>query len=70
MSIDREGTAPGLKPTVEEPDHLHMRCKSHPNCDSMLAIEVKIPGQSGAHTYRCIKCHRTWGVRTGGGIDL
>jgi len=69
MPIDQEGTAPGLKATAKEPKQVHMKCKSD-NCDSILAVEVELPGQAGSHVYRCVKCHRTWGIRTGGSIDL
>ena len=69
MPIDPAGTKPGLKPKVDEPKHIHLKCKSD-TCDSILAFEMDIPGQTGAHTYQCVKCHRTWGIRTGGGIDI
>lgn len=70
MPIDPAGTTPGVKPSVEEPKEVHLKCKTE-TCDSILATEIKIAGQmAGSHMYRCVKCSRTWSIRTGGGVDL
>lgn len=70
MPIDPAGTSPGLAgsappatPTV------HMRCK-RPECDSIVAIEVKHPGMGGRRLYQCVKCKTSWGVNTGGPVDI
>ncbi len=71
MPIDAGGTAPGLK-SGSEAQHtvLHMKCK-RPECPSNQVIEVKQPGAvRGQHLYRCVKCHTSWGVNTGGPVDL
>lgn len=70
MSIDHTGTAPGLKEAAEEEvPKLHMRCKNS-NCDSILAIEIKAGAMVGHHLYQCVRCRMTWGVATGGAIEL
>ena len=70
MPIDPTGTAPGLAGSLEpEPKRLHMKCKNE-GCDSIEVIEVQTPPGTGRHVYSCVKCHTTWGVLTGGGIDL
>jgi transposase-like protein len=70
MPIDPTGTAPGLTGQVpEEPKHLHMKCKN-PSCDSISVVEVHLPNNPGRHLYRCVKCHTSWGVMTGGSVDL
>jgi transposase-like protein len=71
MPIDPTGTTPGLAVSqTEEPKKVSMKCK-RPGCDSTQAIEVMHPGSaSGRRMYRCVKCKQTWGVSTGGPIDL
>lgn len=71
MPIDPAGTKPGLSPTTEPPvPTLHMKCK-RPECDSNIAIEVKIPtSASGRRLYQCVKCKVSWGINTGGPVDL
>jgi hypothetical protein len=70
MAVDPTGTTPGLKETEETPEEVHMRCKN-PECDSILAVEMKIPGQTGGRRmYQCCKCKRTWGVPVGGSVEL
>jgi len=71
MPIDPAGTTPGLKKIEEKPKEIHIRCKN-PQCDSILAIEIKVAGQenSGHHLYQCCKCKRTWGIATGGAVNL
>lgn len=70
MPIDPVGTAPGLVTGVTpEAPKLHLRCK-RPECDSILATEVHHPGMSGRRLYQCVKCRTSWGVNTGGPIDL
>ena len=70
MPIDPKGTKPGLTPQTDEPKQVHIKCKND-GCDSILAIIVEIPGMpAGTHLYRCVQCHRQWGIRTGGNIDL
>ena len=70
MPIDPAGTAPGLTKTEEEVPKIHMRCKSD-KCDSILAVEVKVPGQpSGSRLYRCCKCNRTSMIPVGGSVEL
>lgn len=71
MSIDHAGTAPGLSPKVEEVETVNMRCKSSPQCDSMLAVEMKHEGIAAGHRmYQCTKCKRSWGVAVGGSVNL
>jgi hypothetical protein len=71
MPIDPAGTAPGLAASqVPAIPTVHIRCK-RPECDSILAIEVKHPGAaSGRRLYQCVKCKISWGVTTGGPVDL
>lgn len=70
MPIDPAGTTPGLTPKAEEAPTVHIRCKN-PSCDSINAIELKIPGmQGGSRLYQCVKCHRTHGVAVGGAFEL
>ncbi len=49
----------------------NMKCKNR-NCDGMEVYELDIPPikNSGRHVYECTKCHTTWGVHTGGSVDL
>lgn len=65
MPIDETGTAPGVPPRVEEEKSIHLRCKRD-GCDSILAVEIKIPGLEGRHMYRCVACKHTHTVVTGG----
>jgi hypothetical protein len=70
MPIDPAGTTPGLKKTETVPKEMHVRCKN-PQCDSILAIELKIAGQEGGRRmYQCCKCKHTWGVVVGGFVEL
>ncbi len=71
MPIDPSGTSPGLAgQTPAEPPKIHMKCK-RPECGSNLAVEVQHPGSAtGRHLYRCVKCHTSWGINTGGPVDL
>lgn len=71
MPIDPGGTAPGLSGAAAEPlKSVNMKCK-RPECDSMRVVEVLHPGAAaGRRLYRCIKCHTSWGVLTGGPVDL
>lgn len=70
MPIDHTGTTPGLAQATKEPPKLHMRCNA-PGCDSITAIELKVPGQeNGARLYQCCKCKHTRGVAVGGGFVL
>lgn len=71
MPIDPAGTTPGLAgPTNPSAPTVHMKCK-RPDCDSILAIEVKHPGTTGGRRlYQCAKCRTSWGVNTGGAVDL
>lgn len=69
MSFDPAGTAPGLQPQVEAPPKVHWKCRN-PTCDSMLAIEVKLPNQPGRHLYQCCACKMTMGINTGGSFDI
>lgn len=66
--IDPAGTTPGLVGQVQEQKQHNMKCKNA-NCDSNLAVEVNI-GQPHSRVYRCVKCHRSWGVVVGGGVNL
>lgn len=71
MPIDPSGTAPGLTPKTEEVETLNMRCKRHPQCDSMLVIEMKHQGIAAGHRmYQCVKCKMSWGVAVGGSVNL
>lgn len=69
--IDPSGTTPGLAaPTTPESPRVHMKCK-RPECDSILATEIRHPGTvGGRRLYQCVKCHTSWGVNTGGPVDL
>lgn len=71
MPIDPAGTTPGLAaPLASAPPTVHIRCKRN-GCDSINAIEVKHPGSpSGRRLYQCVKCRTSWGVNTGGPVDL
>jgi DNA-directed RNA polymerase subunit M/transcription elongation factor TFIIS len=70
MPIDHTGTEPGLQSKEDEIPKINLRCKSFPQCDSVLAIEVKIPGMHpSTRLYRCVKCQRTWGVPVGGAFS-
>lgn len=70
MPIDPAGTTPGLaQPVPEKPKEHNMKCKNK-NCDSITVIEVPVPQAPGRHLYQCTKCRTTWGVNTGGAIDL
>ncbi len=69
MPIDPAGTKPGVQAQPPQPKVVNWRCKNQ-KCDSMQATEIPMPGNTGRHIYRCIKCNTTWGVQTGGGIDL
>lgn len=69
MSFDHAGTKPGLTPEAQEPPRHNMRCKNK-NCDSIEVFEIQYPNSGGRHMYRCVKCHTTWGVLTGGSVDL
>lgn len=70
MPIDPTGTSPGLAQTPKEPQKLNMRCNA-PGCDSITAIELKIPGHdNGARLYQCCKCKHTRGVAVGGSLNL
>lgn len=70
MPIDPAGTTPGLTPKKEEPAKVNMRCRNA-NCDSIVAIEVKLEGQEGGHRmYQCCKCKQTRGVAVGGSVTL
>ena len=68
-SFDPAGTKPGLRPQAPEPKRHNMRCKNK-GCDSMEVFEMNIPNNAGRHVYSCVKCHTTWGVQTGGAVDL
>jgi hypothetical protein len=70
MPIDPAGTKPGLAPQAVAPKVHNMRCKNKGNCDSMEVTEIVMPGGTGRHVYRCVKCNTTWGVVTGGSVDL
>jgi len=68
-NFDPAGTAPGLAPKAKQEDQtVNMSCRRR-GCDSMLAYEIKLP-QEGARMYRCAQCNHTFGVRTGGSINL
>lgn len=69
MPIDPAGTKPGLTPAEDEPKKVFMRCK-RAGCSSMEAVEVKVPGTTGSHLYRCVKCHHPQSVQTGGSFDI
>lgn len=69
MSFDHAGTKPGLAPTAQEPATHNMKCKNK-NCDSITVVEIQMPHNDGRHMYRCVKCHTTWGVMTGGAVNL
>jgi hypothetical protein len=71
MPIDPAGTTPGLAaPANPETLTVHIRCKRS-ECDSILAIEVKHPGTAGGRRlYQCAKCKTSWGVTTGGPVDI
>ena len=71
MPIDPAGVTPGLAASTQ-PDarRVNMKCKRS-DCDSITAIDVAHPQSlSGRHMYQCVKCRTSWGVNTGGSIDL
>lgn len=70
MPIDPAGITPGLTPRQEEAPKINIRCKN-PDCDSIVAIELKLSGQEPGHRlYQCCKCKVTRGVAVGGSINL
>ena len=70
MPIDPTGTKPGLAPSaVTAPNTIHIKCK-RPECKSILAVEITGAGGQGRHIYRCVECNTTWGVATGGCVDI
>lgn len=71
MPINPGGTAPGLAAaSKEEPPKINMKCK-RPECSSNVAIEVKHPGSpAGRRLYQCCVCRTSWGINTGGPVDL
>ena len=71
MPIDPAGTTPGLQqPLVEEPPKLNLKCRN-PSCDSILAIEIKFPGQlDGRRMYQCVKCKTSRSIPVGGSVDI
>jgi len=68
MPIDPTGTAPGVTLTPMEPEPINMRCRRD-GCDSILAVEIKIPNLESRRMYKCTKCHHTHGVPTGGSFN-
>ena len=69
MPIDPTGTSPQPTLKPEEEKILNMRCK-RPGCDSITAIQIKIPGSDSQRIYRCKECMHTWGLNVGGHIDI
>lgn len=71
MPIDPAGTTPGIVKQEQTPAPVHMRCKNG-NCDSMLAVEIDVPGQQspGHRMYQCCQCKRTSGIPVGGPVFL
>jgi hypothetical protein len=73
MPIDPTGTSP--EPVAEAPEEVqtvNLKCKRD-GCDSMTAIELKIPGHNaatGRHMYACKKCKLTWSVNIGGTFNF
>lgn len=73
MTIDAEGTQPGVVVAAVEEPTVNMKCRNK-RCASMVAVEIKL-GHQG-HTapskrlYRCVKCNDQWGVDVGGFIDI
>lgn len=71
MTVDFEGTTPGLPPAQPNEKRSSMRCKRHPGCKSMTVRELDIPGAStGMHRYQCVLCGHSWGVAVGGAVNL
>ena len=69
MSVDPTGTKPGLARKEDAPETIHMSCKND-NCDSMLAIEIKIAGHDSSRMYQCCKCKMTRSIAVGGSVNL
>ena len=72
MPIDPTGTSPEPVAAAEEIPEINLKCKRD-GCDSMNAIELKIPGNgmtTGRHMYACKKCRHTWAVNLGGTFDF
>jgi len=70
VPIDPAGITPGLTSKQEEAPKINMRCKN-PDCDSIVAIELKLPGsESSQRLYQCCKCKVTRGIAVGGRINL
>ncbi len=57
-----------VPPTEPELARHNMKCKNK-NCDSIQVFEIPM-NMGGRHMYRCVKCHTTWGVMTGGSVDI
>ena len=70
MRVDQTGTAPGLTSEPADAPKINIRCKN-PDCDSIVAIELKLSGQEPGHRlYQCCKCKVTRGIAVGGRIQL
>jgi len=68
--VDPAGTTPGLsKRAKEEPVPVQLKCRN-PKCDSITAQEVHLQNAGGQRLYRCTKCGHSWGVNTGGSVNL
>jgi|HubBroStandDraft_2_1064218.scaffolds.fasta_scaffold482175_3 hypothetical protein len=57
---------PEIDPKTGQNIH-DMTCRNR-NCDGKKVLEAR--GAPGVHRYQCMKCHFSWGVPTGGGVDL
>ena len=71
--IDPKGTKPGLtKGSQPEEKTVNMACRSKRNCDSIQAVIIKVggPQHAGQRIYRCLKCNHTWGLQTGGHLNI
>lgn len=71
MSIDLEGTTPGLAPATTPQKVLNMRCRNE-RCDSIEAVEVPVESlpHAGHRVYRCLKCGHTRPLSVGGHLNI
>lgn len=74
MSIDPKGVQPGLAPSAKpEEEIIHLKCRNMLKCNSLTATEIRIANgrkHGGQRIYRCTECNHTWGINTGGSLNL
>lgn len=73
-NVDPKGVQPGLAPQAKpEEKIINLRCRNTGRCDSMTAKEIRIGNHNkngGQRIYRCTECGHSWGINTGGNLNL